>query len=311
MSDIWAGRVDEGAQRWHQIVRFGDAEEGSIALLGLCSDEGVRRNQGRVGAADGPNSIRRAMANLPEVRKLDLVDLGDVICDGEALESAVDEYVKIGSEALRQGGRLLGLGGGHEIAWATYSALRIAAGDKPIGIVNIDAHFDLRLSKVMSSGTPFRQALNDLSGTVKYAVWGISAASNTEDLFDAARQNRVWSVQDSRLNAWELNGVTDRFRAWCADTYCLYLSIDLDALPASVCPGVSAPAARGIGIDVVEELIMIVANSGKLVAADIAELNPRFDIDERTAKVAARLSHTLVSKWCSLHRQRFIKSSED
>ena len=35
--------------------------------------------------------------------------------------------------------------------------------------------------------------------------------------------------------------------------------------------------------------------SGKLLHADVAELNPSFDIDNRTARVAARLVNTLLA----------------
>ncbi len=37
-----------------------------------------------------------------------------------------------------------------------------------------------------------------------------------------------------------------------------------------------------------------VAASGKLLHVDVAELNPEYDVDARTAKVAARLIDTLL-----------------
>ena len=53
------------------------------------------------------------------------------------------------------------LGGGHEVAFGTYLGLaRISRSAHPgdrIGILNLDAHFDLRPGPVPSSGTPFRQ----------------------------------------------------------------------------------------------------------------------------------------------------------
>lgn len=56
----WQGRVDsdddQEAYRWHQIVRglVPNAPPG-IALAGFACDEGIRRNGGRLGAADGTN----------------------------------------------------------------------------------------------------------------------------------------------------------------------------------------------------------------------------------------------------------------
>ena len=69
----------------------------------------------------------------------------------------------------------------------------------------------------------------------------------------------------------------------------VHLTVDLDALPAHVAPGVSAPAARGLALEVAEALVDDVLASGKLALFEVAELNPRLDLDGRTARVAARL----------------------
>jgi formiminoglutamase len=75
----------------------------------------------------------------------------------------------------------------------------------------------------------------------------------------------------------------------------VYLTVCLDVLPAAVAPGVSAPAPRGVGLDMLEPLIETVCASGKVRAADIAEMNPRFDIDGRTAAVAARIAARIAN----------------
>ena len=64
-------------------------------------------------------------------------------------------------------------------------------------------------------------------------------------------------------------------------------------LPACEAPGVSAPAARGVRLELLEPLLERLKASGKLRLADLAEINPEYDIDNRTAKVAARLIHLL------------------
>ena len=69
----------------------------------------------------------------------------------------------------------------------------------------------------------------------------------------------------------------------------VHLTIDLDALPASVAPGVSAPAGFGISLDSVRAVVRAVVGSGRLGLLEVAELNPSFDVDGRTARTAARL----------------------
>ena len=62
----WQGRQDgEGEQhlRIHQVVNT--SPQASFALIGFSSDEGVKRNKGRLGAADAPDMIRAQLANLP------------------------------------------------------------------------------------------------------------------------------------------------------------------------------------------------------------------------------------------------------
>jgi formiminoglutamase len=67
-------------------------------------------------------------------------------------------------------------------------------------------------------------------------------------------------------------------------------------LPAAVAPGVSAPAGLGVPLEVIHAVCRQVAESGKLAVFDVVELNPRFDADGRTARVAARLVDTVVRR---------------
>ncbi len=297
----WQGRVDaadgDAGLRWHQIVepwRAGAAR--GVALLGFASDEGVRRNQGRIGAAQGPQALRRMLANLPVHERFALYDAGDVICAGDALEAAQDDYAVRAAALLDEGHLVVGLGGGHEIAWASYRAVARsramrAAGAK-LGILNFDAHFDLRKDERANSGTPFLQALDHAAANglrVEYRCLGVSEASNTRALFDRARERGVVWRCDDALTLLALDARAAELADWLRTIDHLYLTVCLDVLPAWVAPGVSAPAARGVAPEVLEPLIALAAGSGKLRLADIAELCPPHDIDGRTARVAARI----------------------
>ena len=133
-----------------------------LTLLGFASDEGVRRNQGRVGAAKGPDHIRQALVNLPWRGQTPVWDSGNIACPGNDLEQAQQGYARQVSVLLNQGQMVAGLGGGHEIGWGSYLGLMLHLQGQPtrnVGIINFDAHFDLRLPEAgASSGTPFWQA---------------------------------------------------------------------------------------------------------------------------------------------------------
>lgn len=306
----WQGRVDPEADglRWHQCVAplRGDSAAG-IALLGFASDAGVVRNKGRPGARGGPAAIRAALANLAwhEQGEQHIHDAGDVVCGddaaGQAMETAQSELAARAAGLMNAGHRPILLGGGHEIAYASWQgvAAHLAkAQAKPrIGIVNLDAHFDLRdPNDVPSSGTSFLQIANDCASRgwpFRYACLGVARASNTAALYRRAYELGVLMHEDRDL-ARAPDAVADDLCAFIADCDHLYLTLDLDGLPAAEAPGVSAPAARGVSLAQLEPLIDLVRDSGKLRAADIAELNPDYDIDNRTARVAARLVHQLA-----------------
>ena len=62
---------------------------------------------------------------------------------------------------------------------------------------------------------------------------------------------------------------------------------DIDVFSASIAPGVSAPAVKGIDLSVFDPLLEAIKKTGKIKVFDVAECNPRFDLDNRTAKLAA------------------------
>lgn len=306
----WAGREDPepDSLRWHQVVEplTVDSPVG-VALLGFACDAGVARNQGRIGAAAGPRAIRKALAPLAWHRQAPAHDAGDVVCHGhggdDGMETAQRRLAECLATLLAAGHQPIVLGGGHEVAFGSWSGLARhleAEGDEApsIGIVNLDAHFDLRdPSHLRSSGTPFAQIATDCETRgwpFRYACLGVSRAANTRALFARAADLEVLVREDREITAASLEAIAAELDTFIAGCDHLYLTIDLDVLPASEAPGVSAPAAHGVPLALLERLVGRVRDSGKLRLADVAELNPSFDIDGRTARAAARFIHHLT-----------------
>jgi formiminoglutamase len=312
---LWSGRHDgDGPEhaRWHQQVRVLSGADGAagglpdsphVALLGFRSDEGVRRNRGRVGAADGPAALRRALAPMAlhgplADGEVALLDLGDAESIGEDLEGGQDAAAALITRALdAQGAQLVVvLGGGHETAWASYRGLmgsRLGpASGRRWGVLNLDAHFDLREEERPTSGTPFAQmaAAERAAGReLDYAAVGIAEPSNTGALFAAARGIGARWMTDLQCLEEGAAGIRAFVDAFAADLDVLHLTIDLDLMPAASAPGVSAPAGLGVPVPLVLAAVRAAAASGKLALVDVVELNPRLDVDSRTARTAARL----------------------
>ncbi|QHK20508.1 formimidoylglutamase [Pseudarthrobacter psychrotolerans] len=300
----WTGRDDGPGpehRRWHHAVNTAQAGTPGVALLGFRSDEGVRRNKGRVGAVDGPASIRSALAPMAAPADLLVHDLGDTsVVDGN-LEDGQERLGAAVRQALDAGHLPVILGGGHETAFGTYTGLRgsQATDGRRIGIINLDAHFDLRAEAIPSSGTPFRQvaeAESALGHGFNYTVVGISQPGNTEALFRTAQELGVKYLLDEECTESRAEQVRQFVQDFIDSVDVLYLTIDLDVLPAYVAPGVSAPASYGVPLPVVLDVCRQLARSPKLAVVDVVELNPRFDIDARTARTAARLIHTIATE---------------
>jgi len=311
---LWTGRVDaedgDAGRRWHQVIAPVASVPGT-ALIGFASDAGVARNGGRAGAAEGPAALRRMLANLAwhGGEGARLYDAGDVVCEGDALEDAQAGYAQRVATLLRADHFVIGLGGGHEIAWASYSGIAQAlAGEarlERLGIVNFDAHLDLRQPAEAgrgTSGTPFLQIAEARAAAglpFRYLCLGASAAANTPALFERAARLGVEIVHDVDAGEPASEQALARF---IAESSAVYLTFCLDVLPATVAPGVSAPSSLGMvphrAVRLLRRALADCAHGrpdSKLVMADVAELNPGHDPDGRTARTAARLVYEIAA----------------
>jgi formiminoglutamase len=317
--DAWNGRSDGfglDVQRWHQRIAKVDLKERGlpvlspgqkgVAMIGFACDEGVRRNLGRIGAKKGPYAFRKAASSLPVHFDADLVflDLGDIAVCGLDMEGAQEALSILVSYVLKAGYNPLVIGGGHEVLYGHYTGIsNFLSKKETIGIVNFDAHFDLREPKEngSSSGTGFWQIANDCKEAgleFHYLPLGIQKISNTRRLFETAEALKVSHISAEMFSASlrvELLKTVDEFIR-CVDH--IYLTVCLDVFSSAFAPGVSAPAYSGIIPDpVFFDCFDSIFRSDKVISMDIAELNPEFDVDQRTAKLAAALAFKAIMSY--------------
>lgn len=290
-------------QYWYQVVQSLDvqidetpqSEKHNIGILGFACDAGVRRNNGRVGAEAGPSAIRERLAHLayhinPSKQ---VYDYGDVYCSGDQLEEAQETLSEVVATIAQDGVSPILLGGGHEIAFGHYRGLHKAFPDKTIGILNFDAHLDLRNpSPQGNSGTPFHQ-IHDLlraeGKTFHYMPIGIQRYSNAPFLFDKADEIGTDIIFLEDISAYANVGVEEKILNFIQKTDYIYITIDLDGISSAYCPGVSAPSPLGLKPDWLYYILEVIFNSGKVLSCDLAEMNPQYDVDKRTAKFASEL----------------------
>jgi arginase len=243
------------------------------------------------GAADAPPLIRDALRSpssnsfnergddmsSPDV----LADEGDFTLpmDAAAARGAIERGVR---DVLDRSGRPLVLGGDHSI---TYPVLRAFKGrHEALTIVHLDAHGDIYDSfegDRYSHACPFARILEE----------GLAARLIQIGLRTLTPHQRKQSVRFRT----EIYGA-DRWRHAVPVLASLrapvYVSLDIDVLEPMLAPGVSHPEPGGLGVR--DVLDLLAALSTDVVGADVVEYNPRNDVRDLTARVAAKFVKELV-----------------
>ncbi|MDO4435274.1 MAG: formimidoylglutamase [Cardiobacteriaceae bacterium] len=315
---LYQGRIEPYenslAQYYYQHIK--DYTNQAICLIGFACDQGVNRNQGRIGAKNSPDVIKSTFAKLPIAWRLQksfkdldnlIGDKGNIICDDDnkiqdgILEIAQDNYAKEITTIIQNNSLPIAIGGGHEIAFSSFIGLyNSLSNTQNIGIINLDAHFDLRSDQYATSGTPFLQIANLLQNNDEpfyYLPIGISEFGNTASLFEKAKNLGVHFISEDDCYHLPFDIIKKQIDAFIYQVDCIYLTLDLDCLQSAFMPAVSAVNSKGLSLDFVENTLSHIIKSGKVKMIDIAEFNPNYDINGQGAKVAARLLAGIIQTY--------------
>lgn len=298
-------RNDPNDRRMGEIIHFPsenlpDITLGDICLVGFPEDRGVIRNHGREGSSEAPDRIREMFYRLPAsnmeygIENFDryrIFDLGN-IQTGNSLPDAQKRLGEVVGWILLKGGIPVVLGGGHETAYGHF--LGYVEARKEVSVVNFDAHLDVReipSDGTGTSGTPFRQMIQHPSGLLSgYWIFGAQPNANSAAYVRFAEENRI------RLN-W-LSAIQKEIHPGLLpgkDDSPVYLTIDIDGFGSAWAPGCSAPQVTGLTPDLMFPVLERLGKSSRVTSLDICEVNPVFDRDNQTSKLAAMLIYQFIS----------------
>jgi formiminoglutamase len=288
-------RGDVNDPRMGEIVRRD--EEGytgaDLVIVGCPQDEGVRRNNGRVGAADAPDAIREQFYQLTTFNiKRKIFDLGNIENKG-TLEETHDLMTAVVSQILRDGKRAIVLGGGNDISYADGRAMADIYGPEWWIGVNIDSHLDVRIAPERNSGTHYRQLLDGGHLLPQY-------------FYEVAYQSHYCSpiyyryIRDLGVNRISLEllrsreeadielkeGVRQKFIGHSSSMN-TFFGFDMDAVRSADAPGTSASSPLGLRAGEFITLVKYAASLANTKIIEFTEVNPRFDVDNRTTKLVA------------------------
>jgi len=271
-------------------------DEGSrVAIIGVPQDIGVARNGGRVGAAQAPDAIRAMfyrltpfdLASQHSVRHGTVIDLGNIRCDGD-LEEIHERLAEVVAGVCRRRLIPLVLGGGHDITYAAASGVHAVHG--PLGVINFDAHLDVRRpNPLRNSGTSFRMLIEE--GKLppeQFVEFGIQSFANaqTHSEWLQERGGNIFSLESVRQEGFA-HALDQAYRIASTGGTRVYATLDIDGVRAADAPGVSATMPDGFAASELLAAARLLGSSTATVAVDIVEVNPRFDRDNQTAKLAA------------------------
>ncbi|MEE0139799.1 formimidoylglutamase [Fusobacterium ulcerans] len=294
MKDLWNGRLDSyeeiDLRLWQVVQEIKEAQEaGGVCFVGYDTDDGVVRNLGRKGAESGSNAIRKAIQSFPQLKGLKVYDYRNL--EKKSVEEAQKEYSEKISDVLKKGIFPIGLGGGHDIAYGSYLGIRKAHPDKKIGIINFDAHLDMRpYDKGRTSGTSFKEIMDNDKNT-QYAIVGFQKMGNTERLIKTAEAFNVLILEEECSE----ESIIKSLEEFIKKVDIVYVTFCMDVFDASTAPGVSAPVVMGLDPKKGKRLLRFLMETEKVVCVDFAEVNPVYDIDNMTAKLAGCLIYEVMS----------------
>jgi formiminoglutamase len=174
------------------------------------------------------------------------------------------------------------LGGGHETSYGHF--LGYVGAGKTVEAINWDAHPDVRklIDEKGHSGSPFRQALlHPSGGCARYTVAGLqpqSVAASHLNFLDDNRGRWVWK---QNLDAATINAL------YAEADHPVLASFDVDAVDQGAAPGASAPAVGGLAVELWLHAAYQAGRNQRVASMDLVECNPVYDVDGRTARLAA------------------------
>jgi len=280
-----------------------------VGIVGIPFDLGVELSKGRIGAALAPEAIRYQIKKYGTVynivrnadfSKLRIIDFGNIVPVSDDVGETHDRVTEVIKTLLSKCGVLIVLGGGNDLTFATVRALSEAVrGSRQriplISGMNVDAHLDVREVRdgIITSGTPYRRLIDHkiIKGENLFEV-GIQGHVNSKAHWDWAKKQgvRIFALDHARnLGIWK---VMSTFASYIKNNKRIrscFVSIDIDSVAQAFAPGSSSPSPDGLFPNEILDLAYTSGTMPSVRLFEIMEVNPKFDEDNRTARLVANI----------------------
>ncbi|MFN7385828.1 MAG: arginase [Lysobacteraceae bacterium] len=295
----------------------------TVALIGAPTDIGA----GHRGASMGPEALRVAgIAEALRARGVTVEDRGNLSGPMNPWQPPVDGYrhlpqvvewnrvVMQSVEAELDAGHLpVLLGGDHCLGLGSITAVSrwCRRNGKTLRVVWLDAHADFNTSGVTPSGNVHGMPVSCLCGLGpdELTHLGGRAPAITPDV---VRQIGIRSVDEGEkrlvkeygLDIYDMRyidevgmkrAMDEALAGIDANTH-VHVSFDVDFLDPGIAPGVGTTVPGGPNYREAQLVMEMIADTGRMGSLDIVELNPAFDQQNQTARLAVDLVESLFGK---------------
>src|ERR1700735_5246265 len=241
-----------GLPTFARLPTSDQVERWDVGVVGVPFDGGTSY---RPGARFGPAAVRQGSRLLrpynPALEALpfelaQVVDAGDIACTPFSAEEAVGQIEAAADSLLRDGGRLVAIGGDHTIALPLLRATARRHG--PLALVHFDAHldtWDTYFGERYTHGTPFRRAWGE-GLLLRHHSMHVGPRGPLHGRSYVAEDNDMGFAQVTTDDVAEegVGAIVERMRARVGDAP-VYVSVDIDVLDPAHAPGTGTPEAGG------------------------------------------------------------------
>jgi len=293
MSDAFDANLSEN-RRWLSIADLvGPFDTAAIALIGAPLSEGSL-TAGRCDLA--PPTLRKTLKRLSvydlesetDLRDLRVRDMGDLALASLAPKEAFAPIRDAVRENARRSALTILLGGNNAITRPGVLGLDDTL--KNIGLLTLDAHFDLRDTDLgLNNGNPIQALIEDGLPGKHITQIGLAPFANTRKAHEKAKRYGIafHTLAECRKQGL-LTLVTHELERLSKTCEQIYVDFDIDVIDRSSMP--AAPGARPGGISPLEffAATRLILKNRKVAAIDLAEFDPSLDIGDVGALTAAR-----------------------
>jgi agmatinase len=282
-----------------------------VAFLGVPFDGGTPQPGNRTGQKLGPAVARQASweqfaygesaddgadgwydieTGRDRLRGVTMVDVGDVVIQGADDHGNFARMREAANRIVGKGSVLVAVGGDHSISFPLAAGV---AARRRAEMVHVDAHPDFcdELDGSRLSGASQLRRIAELPDVVGVTALGLRNVERAE--VQGMRELGVRFATTLDLLDRGPTAVVDELVPACD---AMYVSVDLDVLDIGLVPGTTLPEPGGLSYRELRATLAAIARRGRVVAFDIAELNPPADISGATARLATWLITHLLSE---------------